>query len=245
MAVGTSSGQVTGADGNLAADEATVTRLRLGLEAQRPFLLGNPESGAGATLTPWVEMGLRIDGGDAETGFGLDLGGGIVLSHPARGLQAELRGRGLLTHAAEGFRDQGFSGSLSWHQQPDSRLGAALSLSQTTGGSSSGGADTLLSRVNLEGLAANDDGSNDDLKNQRLELQFSYGFLVFGDRFTLTPEVGLSLYDSGRDYRVGWSLARPEDGESFAFSFDVTRRENINDGNAPEHGVQLELNTRF
>ena len=164
---------------------------------------------------------------------------GAASSCPTRrgGLQAELRGRGLLSHAAEGFRDQGFSGSLSWQQQPDSDLGTALSLSQTMGGLSSGGADALLSRVNLEGLAANSDGSNNNLKNQRLELQLSYGFLAFGDRFTLTLEVGLGLYNTGRDYRIGWNLAWPEDGESFAFSFDVTRRESgTNDGNALEHG---------
>ena len=227
MAVGTASGQVTGKDGNLAAAQATVTRLRLGLEAQRPFSLGDSESGAGARLTPSLELGLRLDGGDAETGFGLDLGSGIVLSHPVRGLQAELRGRGLLSHAAEGFRDQGFSGSLSWQQRPDSDLGAMLSLSQTMGGLSSGGADALLSRVNLEGLAANSDGSNNNLKHQLLELQLSYGFLAFGDCFTLTPEVGLGLYNTGRDYRIGWNLARPEDGES------------------PEHGMELNLDTRF
>ena len=150
MAVVTSSAQVTGQDGNLAAAEATVTRLRLGLEAQCPFSFGEPDAAARATLTPSLELGLRHDGGDAETGFGLDLGGGFTLSHPARGLQAEVRGRGLLTHVAEGFRDQGFSGSLSWQQRPDSDLGAMLSLTQTMGGSSSGGADALLSRVNLD-----------------------------------------------------------------------------------------------
>ena len=245
MVVGTSSGETRG----MKAAEATVTRLRLGLEAHRPFTLGNPESGSeagsGATLTPSLEVGLRHDGGDAETGFGLDLGGGIVLSHPERGLQAELRGRGLLSHASEGFRDRGLSGSLSWQQRPDSDLGAALSLSQTMGGSSSGGADALLSRTTLEGLAANNDGSNDDLNNQRLELQLSYGLPAFGDRFTLTPEVGLGFYDNGRDYRLGWSLTQPDGGESFAFSFDLTRRESANNGDAPEHGVELRLDALF
>ena len=123
MVVGNSSEQVTG----LEAAQATVTRLRLGVEAQRPITLGNPdpeaEEGSGAVLTPSLELGLRHDGGDAETGFGLDLGGGIVFSHPQRGLQVEVRRRGLLTHAAEGFRDRGFSGSLSWQQRPDSELG--------------------------------------------------------------------------------------------------------------------------
>ena len=193
-----------------------------------------------------LEIGLRHDGGDAETGFGLDLGGGITLSRPARGRQAEVRGRGLLTHAAEGFRDQGFSGSLSWQQRPDSDLGPMVSLTQTMGGSSSGGADALLSRVNLEGLAANDDEGT-GLTHQRTDLRIRYGFLTLGERFTLTPELGLGLYNSGRDYRIGWSLARlVKDGESFTLSFDVTRRESINnDGAVPEHGVELNLDTRF
>ena len=224
MAVGTSSGKVTGANGNLAAADAMVTRLRLGLEAQRPFSFASPEADSRATLTPSLEIGLRLDGGDAETGFGLDLGGGITLSHPARGLQAELRGRGLLTHAAEGFRDQGCSGSLSWQQRPDSDLGAMLSLTQTMGGSSSGGADALLSRVNLEGLATNEDEGN-GLTHQRLDLQLSYGFLAFGDRFTLTPELGGPLRQwaglsrglepdpPGRDGIAGTLLRRDTAGE--------------------------------
>ena len=120
-----------------------------------------------------------------------------------------------------------------------------LSLTQTMGGSSSGGADALLSRVNLEGLAANDDEGN-GLKHQRLDLQLSYGVLALGDRFTLTPELGLGLYNSGRDYRVGWSLARPEDREAFSFSFGITRQESANsDSAAPEHGVELNLDTQL
>ena len=48
LAVGTSSEGVTG----MAAAQATVTRLRLGLEAQRPFLLGNPHTLGGVGATP-------------------------------------------------------------------------------------------------------------------------------------------------------------------------------------------------
>ena len=102
----------------------------------------------------------------------------------------------------------------------------------------------MLSRVTLEGLAAND--GDDDLNNQRLELQLSYGFPAFGDRFTLTPELGLGLYDSGRDYRIGWRLTRLVETGAFDLSFDVTRRESINnDGAAPEHGIELRLDTQL
>ena len=152
MVVQTASGQGRGADGgNLEAARATVTRLRLGVEASRPLQLG----GGGTVLTPSLEVGVRHDGGDAETGFGLDLGIGLALSDPERGLQAEMRGRGLLAHESEGFRDLGFSGSFAWEGKPGSDLGAKLGLTQTVGGSSSGGADALLSRTTMDGLAAN------------------------------------------------------------------------------------------
>jgi hypothetical protein len=35
------------------------------------------------SLTPSVEVGLRQDGGDAETGAGMDIGGGLVFTHMA------------------------------------------------------------------------------------------------------------------------------------------------------------------
>ena len=254
MVVQTSSGRGKGADGgNMEPARATVTRLRLGLEASRPIGLGpgsGSGAGGGAVLTPSLEIGVRHDGGDAETGFGLDLGGGLALSDPKRGLQAELRGRGLLAHQSKGFRDLGFSGALAWEGKPGSARGAKLRLTQTLGGSSSGGADALLARTTLEGLAANDNGAggNDELKSRRLELKFGYGLSAFGDRFTWTPEVGVGLSDTGRDYSLGWRLVRGGfggNGGSFELSFEARRRESANDDTPPEHEVGLRLSARW
>ena len=239
MMVQTVSGRGRGADGgNLEPARATVTRMRLGVEASRPVGLGG-----GATLTPSLEVGVRHDGGDAETGFGLDLGGGLALSDPKRGLAAELRGRGLLAHQSKGFRDLGFSGSLAWEGRPGSDRGAKLRLTQTVGGSSSGGADAFLSRGTLEGLAANDngEGGNDELKSRRLELTAGYGIAMFGGRFTGTPELGLGLSDTGRDYRLGWRLELGSSGAtSFEFGIEATRRESAND-DAAEHAVGVRV----
>ena len=246
MVVQTASGRGRSADGgNLAPARATVTRLRLGLEGSRQIRLGG-----GFTLTPSLEIGVRHDGGDAETGFGLDLGGGLALSDPKRGLQAELRGRGLLAHESKGFRDLGFSGALAWEGKPGSDRGAKLRLTQTLGGSSSGGADSLLARTTLEGLAANDNGAggNDELKSRRLELKFGYGLSAFGDRFTWTPEIGAGLSDTGRDYSLGWRLVRGGfggDGGSLDLSFEATRRESANDDTPPEHAIGLRLTLRW
>ena len=112
-------------------------RLRLGLEGSwRGIALG------GGALTPRLEAGGRHDGGDAETGFGLDLGGGLAWAHPASGISADLSGRGLLTHEAGGFRDRGLSGSFAWDPGQGSGRGPKLALTQTLG--AAGGMDALL-----------------------------------------------------------------------------------------------------
>ncbi|MCY4097980.1 MAG: hypothetical protein OXF40_06935, partial [Rhodospirillales bacterium] len=92
MGVRTRSASVPG----LAGASAEVTRLRLGLEGSRPFRF---EGGAG--LRPRVEVAVRRDGGDAETGFGVDVGGGIAWTDPRRGLAFDLKGRGLVGHDAK------------------------------------------------------------------------------------------------------------------------------------------------
>ena len=239
MIVQTASDAARGPDGgNLAAARATVTRLRLGMEGARPMSLGD-----GATLTPSVEIGLRHDGGDAETGFGMDIGGRLAWSDTARGIAAELRGRGLLTHEADGFLERSLSGSLSWDPQPASDRGPRASLTQTLGGQASGGMNALLSGGTLAGLAGNDNGDD----RRRLEARFGYGFAALGDRFTSLPEITLGLSDTGSDYSLGWRLVRGGGfgGGSFAMSVEAQRREPGNDDIAPEHRVGFRIDARL
>ena len=87
-----------------------MTRLRLGLEGTWRGL---------GTLEPTLEVGARHDGGDAETGFGADIGGRLVWSDPALGIEAELAARGLLTHEDGSLSERGFAGSLAWDPSPD------------------------------------------------------------------------------------------------------------------------------
>ena len=227
--VRTESDAVRSGAGNLAAAQGDASRLRLALDASRAF-----DMGGGATLTPSLELGVRHDGGDAETGFGADIGGGLAYS--GHGLTAALHGRGLMSHEAGGMRERGFSGSLAWDPRPDTDRGMSLSLTQTVGASASGGADALLGRETLAGLAANDNGAD----ARRLELKLGYGFSAFGDRFTSTPELGVGLSNTGRDYRLGWRLTSALEGDpGFEVGLDATRRETANGNGPPEHGVML------
>ena len=210
----TSSAAVAG----LESSEGNVSRFRLGLEATRPFLLSN-----GASLSPALELGVRQDGGDAETGFGMELGAGLTWSVPESGITAALKGRTLLSHGAEDFQDQGLALSFSW--EPDSsKRGPSLSLSQAVGLPAEGGLAALLNPTAIEVLdTVNDDG-------QRFEARLSYGFPAAQDRLTVTPGVGLSLSPDSRTYSLSWSVAPYGEqlhGESWELSLAGERREEI------------------
>ena len=73
--VGTHTKAVDGPGGRLAATDAAVNRLRTALEGSHTLTIGTRMA-----LTPSVEVGIRQDGGDAETGTGMDVGAGLVFA---------------------------------------------------------------------------------------------------------------------------------------------------------------------
>ena len=97
-----------------------------------------------------------LEGEDAETGFGADIGAGLAVE--AGGLVADLSARGLLAHEVSGFREWGASAALGYDSDPASPLGFTASLHQSWGVSASGGADALLARTTMAGLDGEEDG---------------------------------------------------------------------------------------
>ena len=235
MAVRTTSDAARGEDGgNMAAAQADVTRLRLGLQAT----MHGMSTGSGGILTPSVEIGVRHDGGDAETGFGADIGAGLAWVDPASGLSADIRARGLLAHEADGFSERGFSGTLEWDPEPSTVLGPSLTLTQTVGAASSGGAEALLGRGTMEGLAPDEGG--DALERRHLEAKLGYGFALFGGRYTGTPQLGLGLSEAHRDYSLGWRLAEARRaGLVFGLDVEGARRDQAYGDGGPEHRLGL------
>ena len=227
--------------GNLAAATADVWLLRLGVEGSRRFALGG--DGAGLVLTPSFEVGARLDGGDAETGLGADLGGGLAFAAPEQGVALDLKARGLLAHEASGFRESGASASLTWDPRPSTDRGLMLTLRQSWGGSPAGGMDALLGRETLAGLAANDNGDT-TASAGRLEAELGYGIALFGGGFTGTPHLGVGLSESGRDYRLGWRLTSARRGDpGFEINLDATRSEAANADAG--HGIALRGTIRW
>ena len=223
--------------GKLEAAEADVWLVRAGIEGSRRFALGG-----GASLTPSLEVGMRLDGGDAETGFGTDLGSGLAFGAPEQGLALDLKARGLVAHEASGFREWGASASFTWKPRPETDRGLALTLRQSWGGSPAGGMDALLGRETLEGLTADDDNASPG--SGRLEAELGYGIAMFGGGFTGTPYLGFALSDTSRDYRLGWRLKAAERGDrGLALDLEATRRERADA--VAEHGVMLRVTFRW
>ena len=218
------------------AADADVSRLRLALEGSwvRPFR-------GGATLTPSLEIGARHDGGDAETGFGADVGGGIALADPGSGLLLRLNARGLLAHEASGFREWGVSGALRYDPNPVSERGLSFSLAPSWGAASTGGADALIGRGTLAGLSRNETRP----RVARLGAELSYGFPAFARRFTGTPYLGLGLTtQGGRQVRIGWRLAAARrDDVDMTFGLEAARHASA--GGHPEHMASLRFIARW
>jgi hypothetical protein len=234
--------------GKLAAARTETWMLRAGIEASRRVALGAEEDGA--TLTPSFELGLRLDGGDAETGFGADVGGGLALADPARGLKLDLKARTLLAHEASGFREWGASAALSWRPRPSTDRGLALALGQSWGAESSGGMEALLARESLAGLAA-DPGSgagagDNDGAAGRTDLELGYGLAAFGGGFTQTPNLGVALAAAGaREVRLGWRLTSAGRGDvGVEVNLDATRTQPANNGDIA-HGAMLKATVRW
>ena len=226
--VRTTSEAVRRNDGNLGASEADVNRVRLLVEGSRAFAT------EGGTLTPSLELGVRQDGGDAETGTGIEAGAG--LRYAGGGVTVEGSVRTLLAHDETGYEEWGASGAVRIDPGPSGR-GLSLTLSPSWGAASSG-VDRLWSLADAQGLAANDDLD----PAGRLDAEAGYGLGGPDGLGTVTPYAGLALSGAGeRTWRVG---ARWQVAPSISLNLEGMRGEPAND-DGPAHGLMLRGVLRF
>ena len=78
---------------------AGVSSVRLGVEAAWRF----------SGLEPFAEVSGRLDGGDGQTGTGIEFAGGVRLTESVLGIGLEAKGRVLAVHSVTGYAERGFS----------------------------------------------------------------------------------------------------------------------------------------
>ncbi len=216
----------------LAASDVAITGFRLGLEGRWPLSLANR-----ASLVPRLEAGLRHDGGDAETGFGVEFGGGLSWSAPVFGLVLDVAGRSLLTHEDNGFKDEGLSFSLAFDPAPTTDRGLSFTLRQDYGSRAQGGLDALFASAPLASRSKSEAAG-------RWTMEAAWGMPVFGGRFTGSPYAGLGRSGLARDFYLGWRLM-PEGYGAQHLSLDLQASRQESGLSRPEHTISLEASVRW
>ena len=242
----------------LAASEAQTSRVRLMLEGSHAIAVGD-----GGRLVPTLEVGLRQDGGDAETGTGIELGGGLAWTDPATGLAVEAKVRGLVAHEDADYSEWGAGGSVRIAPGADGR-GLTLTLAPAWG-AAEGGAERLWSHGDARAFAP--EGETEAGAGSRIEAELGYGFAVLGGRAVATPWAGMTRSGADETLRLGqrltmgasqWSLESAfgaagrsysagygyRVGPSLDLTLEASRREAAND-NAPEHEIMLRAGMRW
>ena len=177
---------------------------------------------------------MRHDGGDADTGFGVEVGGGVSLT--AGRLVLDVSGRALLAHEAEDFRDRGVSVSLTYDPEPESKRGASFALRRNLGSSATGGIDALFAS---DPLSKRTGGQSDGWRAEA-----AWGLPAFGGRFTGSPFLAWGYSAGARDYDAGWRLAPEAAGApDLSLTLKATRREAADD--TTDHGVGIDLTMRW
>ena len=190
-------------------------RARLMLDGSTDWSLSSHSS-----LTPSVELGARMDGGDAETGLGAELAGGASFANRRLGLVVEARGHWLIAHQDRDFRERG--ARLTVRLDPgDDGKGWDFSLAPLWG-NASGGADTLWrSERMLVGLKCMDGHEGVHWRPNRTQAALGYGMETWGGRGRLGPFAKMDLEDTGSP-RLGGGLRLDVAGASQAVSQEAT-----------------------
>lgn len=177
--------------------EAEASRVRLLLEAASRL-----EVGAGGLFAPTVEVGMRRDYGDAETGTGLEVGGGVKYTNEAQGLSIEGSARVLVSHRDTAFSEWGVGGALIF-QPGGPEQGLSVSMG-TSWGVASGSAEDLWASRAAGGVGTG--GRRAGHSNGRFTAQLHYAMSPFGDGLAMAPyaELGLGGGAGARTSRVGW-----------------------------------------
>ena len=212
MAKGETAFTRAGIDGSGTIESMTLnaSRHRLMLEGSHVQSLAS-----GGTFTPSIEIGLRNDGGDGETGTSVEAGSGLRYDDQASGLTVEARARTLLAHSGD-YEEWGVSGLVKLDPGP-AGVGLAFSVRPAWGQTASG-VHRLWETGVTRGLTPAGQPSG------RLDARVSYGMALFGGRFLGTPELGLGHSEVGDEWRLGWKFGLVERKRvSFDLGLDATR----------------------
>ena len=201
-------------------------RVRLALQARKAGV-----TVGGGLLEPSMELGYRYDGGDGETGGGIEVGGALRYIDTERGLTLEGYTRALMSHSGD-YDEIGLGGHLRLAQGAD---GQGLSLSLTPGyGSAGGGYGGGAEEIWQNGL------SDDTETDLQAHLNARVGYGLSATAFMLTPYGEMALGEEVQNYRLGLSW-----GLGALFDLNLVGEREESDSVGVEHAIWLKGEMRF
>ena len=202
-----------------------VQRIRVGLEGSRATALAG-----GATVTPYAQVAGRYDGGDGQTGQGLEVSGGLRLTGGRVGLDA--RGRFLAVHTAEGYSENGVSLVAYLRAKADGR-GLSMSVAPRMG------AGTGDSGMMWRERPLADSALRGGIRARSLQAEVGYGLASSPTGLLLTPFGDLYLDgDERRQVRLGARIGAADLGSRIG-SLELSGARIDRRGGASDHRIGL------
>ncbi len=205
--------------------DSDVWRLRAAIEAHSVFDLTD-----GGTARPSLEFGVRYDGGDTQTGLGLDTVLGLRMDNPASGMSLEGKARYLLAHRESSKREWSVGMVLSYDIGTKER-GLAFSLEPSYGGGESQSRSIWLDNFTV----------SDQERRMRLRATLGYGMGVLGGAAVMTPYGSYELSGDTKKLREGLLFAWP----AHKTSLDLYLEQSLRDEERGEHSVNIKFALDF
>ena len=230
FSVGMTADEVAGA---IDLADGRAQRARLMLDGSTAWALSSS-----SRLTPSIEVGARADGGDLETGPGMEVGGGLAYVNSRLGLDMAARGRWLAVHRDEGFGEWGANMSIRRMPAKPNR-GLSISLEPAWSEDASG-ITALWEGRNLRrddfGFGLRPENAAEVWQPDRLDMQVSYGTDL------LTPFGRMRMMGAGsRHLQVGTALDLADAGDGGRLRLELLGEQRARAGGAADYGATLKL----
>ena len=172
------------------------------------------ETGQGGMLEPFGQVNLRSDGGDGDTGTGIEIAGGVRMTSSTFTL--EVQGRTLAMHGADEYSESGFS--LMAKLNPSARAtGVSVSIAPRWGADAMGNGmlwqdEMNIGSANTYGVLT---GFGNNGSNKSIDTQIGYGMLIANEQYLFTPFVDFGVSDDDRrEMLLGASLRQLVQGSA-------------------------------
>ena len=172
--------------------DVNVHRLRTGVETSYTLdWLGD------MSLTPFGRLNLRVDGGDGDTGTGLEFAGGLKIGHGA--FAFEMMGNSFKVEGQQPYSESGVT--MSAMINPSQNGTGLLASISPRWGTNTNASDVIWSGFTNAGLGiqrTRPSGMETSERHFQLYSEIGYGFLIANERFLLTPFIQHAKYGTTR-----------------------------------------------